>query len=131
MLYTRKHNEEYNALAEQIINYAQSSGYDDIRADFSGYESPASLTMLNQDVTLTPDFTARRGGSKFYFELVVKNAEKEDQRQLVSKWKALELIAQMKGGQLKLFVPRGSYKYASELVGKHNIEATLIKMSDI
>lgn len=131
MLYTRKNTQEYNALAEKVIHYAEESGFNEIRADFSGYESPAPLTMVNQDLTLTPDFTAKRGDNKFYFELVVKNMEVEDQRQLVSKWKALELIAGMKGGQLRLFVPRGSYKYATELVRRHNIEAKLIKMSDL
>ena len=131
MLYTRKNSKEYLTLAEQVINYAEKSGYEDVKADFTGYETPASLTMVNQDMKLTPDITAKRGENKHYFELVVKNGEKEDQVTLVSKWKALETIARMKGGSLELFVPHGSYKFATELLKNHSIEAKLNKISDL
>ncbi|AHM63498.1 hypothetical protein D770_26275 [Flammeovirgaceae bacterium 311] len=131
MLHTRKRTDEYNSLAEQVINYAQKSGYEDIKADFEGYSSPASLKMVNQGITLTPDFTAMRGSGKYYFELVVKNPDEEEQSTLISKWKALEVFAKMKGGSLNLFVPRGSYKFAAELVQEHDIDAKMIKLSDI
>lgn len=127
MLYTRKNTDEYNALANFVIKYAEKSGYEDIKADFSGYDSPAALTMMNEDITLTPDFTAKRGDRKFYFELAIKN--EEDQAILISKWKALEAIAKMKGGDLRLFVPRGSYKFAAELIQDHNIDAKLTKIA--
>ncbi len=128
MLFTQKQTEEYNTLAKQVIKQVKKSGFEDIKADFEGYETPASLRMVNQEVTLTPDFTAKRGDQKYYFELVVKNGADDDQSTLVSKWKALELIAKMKGGRLTLFAPRGSYKYAAELVEDHNIDAKLTKM---
>ena len=131
MLYTRKTSDEYNGYAEKVINYAEKSGFEHIKADFTGYDSPASLSMVNREITLTPDFTAKRGEKKYYFELVVKNPDEEDQRKLISKWKALESIARMKGGKLQLFIPHGSYKYATELVKDHNIEATLTKLNDI
>lgn len=132
MLYTRKNtSEEYNALAEQVIKYAVKSGYKDIKADFTGYDSPASLTMVNQEIVLTPDFTAKRGNNKYYFELVVKNGNEDDKRTLVSKWKALESIAKMKGGDLRLFVPHGSFKYATELMQDHGIDAKLTKMNKL
>lgn len=131
MLYTRKKTQEFDSLAEKVINYAEKSGYDNIKADFTGYESPAQLTMINQDLTLTPDFTAKRGNKKFYFELVVKNGDEDDQSTLISKWKALETIAKMKGGHLRLFVPRGSYKFASELLRDHDIDAQVTKLNSI
>ena len=133
MLYTRKENEteDYTSMAEKIIQYAEKSGFEEIKADFTGYDSPASLTMVNQEVKLTPDFSARRGEKKYYFELVVKNENDEDREMLVSKWKALESIARMKGGKLQLFVPRGSYRYASELVKDHHIEAQLTRLNKI
>ncbi len=131
MLYTRKNSEEYNLYAKQVVNYALKSGFEEIKADFEGYNSPASLSMVNKDVTLTPDFTAKKGENKYYFELVVKNPDEEDQNKLVSKWKALESIARMKGGNLQLFVPRGSYKYATGLVKDHGIDATLMKLNSL
>lgn len=128
MLYTRKNTHEYDSLAEQVINYAKNSGYQDIKADFSTYDKPASLTMLGEDITLTPDFTAKRGEKKFYFELVVKNEDANDKNRLISKWKALETIASMKGGGLRIFVPYGNYNYAKTLLQEHGIEAKLIKL---
>lgn len=131
MLYNRKNSQEYDSLAQQVIKYAERSGYEDIKADFTGYDSPASLTMLNQDLTLTPDFSAKRGEKKFYFELALKNEDKEERRTLISKWKALESVAKMKGGDLRLFVPHGSFKYVSELMDKHGIEAKVTKIKKI
>ncbi|WP_152426256.1 hypothetical protein [Cesiribacter andamanensis] len=131
MLYTRKNTQDYTSLAEQVILYAEKRGFEEIKADFDGYDKPASLNMLQQQIKLTPDFTAKRGNNKHYFELVVKNEEREDQLKLVSKWKALEMIAGMKGGRLHLFVPRGSYKFATDLVREHGIEARITKLSDI
>ncbi|GAA4437563.1 hypothetical protein GCM10023188_31900 [Pontibacter saemangeumensis] len=131
MLYTNKKSEEYNAFAEQVINFAKKSGYQDIKADFTGYTSPASISMVSKDVVLTPDFTAKRGENKYYFELVVKNEKEEEQSTLISKWKVLESIAKMKGGDLRLFVPRGSYKFATELMQNNHIEAKLTKLADL
>ena len=131
MLFTQKNHQEYNTLAERVINYAQKSGYEDIKADFTGYDSPAALTMVNQDVSFTPDFTAQRNGKKFYFELVMKNSDENDNRMLISKWKALEAIARIKGGFLQLFVPNGSFKFATSLIKDNGIEAKLVKISSI
>ncbi|PRY12008.1 hypothetical protein CLV24_109133 [Pontibacter ummariensis] len=131
MLYTQKETQDYDTYAEQIVHYAERSGFEDIKADFNGYDSPASLTMVNRGLKLTPDFTAKRGDNKYYFELVVKDKDEEDQSRLVSKWKALESIAKMKGGKLRLFVPHGSYKYAADLIQSHDIDAQLMKMSDL
>jgi len=131
MLLTDKRTEDYNILAEQVIKFAKKSGYHDIKADFSGYTSPASISMVSNDMTLTPDFTARRGEGKYYFELVVKSGKEEDQNTLISKWKVLQSMARMKGGCLRLFVPRGSYKFATELMQNHHIEAELTKLEDL
>ena len=131
MLYTRKNNEDYQTLAQKVINHVEKSGFEDIKADFTGYESPASLTMVNQDVTLTPDFSAKRGEKKYYFELAMKNGSEEDNRTLISKWKALESVAKMKGGDLRLFVPHGSFKHITQLVEKHGIEAQVTRMNKI
>lgn len=128
MLSTRKNTEQFDSLAEQVIAYAKKKGWEDIKADFTGYESPSPLRMVNQGVMLTPDFSATRNGNKSYFELVVKNGESTDINTLISKWKALEIFAKMKGGSLMLFVPRGSYKYADELVKYHDIDAKLNKI---
>jgi len=131
MLSTLKRTEEYNSLAEQVINFVEKSGYKDVKADFAGYDTPGSLTMVNQGISLTPDFTATKGEKKFYFELVIKNTDEEEQSTLISKWKALESISKIKGGSLGLFVPHGCFKYATTLLQDNNIEAKLIKMSDI
>lgn len=128
MLYSRKTTEDYNLLAEKVISYAQKKGYEDIKADFSGYEKPSSLRMVNEDIKLTPDFTATRNGNKHYFELVIKNDKDENHSTLISKWKALETIARVKGGSLELFVPRGSFRYATDLVKIHSIDAKLTKL---
>lgn len=131
MLYTRKNDQDYTDWADKIIRFAESSGYEDIKADFSGYECPNALRMLNNDITFTPDFTAKKGESKHYFEIVIKDSNKEEKKKLISKWKALERIANIKGGDLQLFVPHGSYKYATGLLQENHITAKLTKMTSL
>lgn len=131
MLYTRKETREFDTYAKQIVNYAEQSGFKEIKADFEGYDSPASLSMVNSDVTYTPDFTALRGEKKHYFELVVKNTDDDAVQSLVSKWKALEMIAERKGGKLHLFIPNGSYKFATQLVKQYHLNADLTKLSSL
>lgn len=131
MLYSEKKTEEYNDIVDKVIKYAKKSGFEDIKADFSGYQNPASINMVGRKIKFTPDFSAKKGKRKFYFELAVKNSNEEKQRILISKWKALEQIAKMKGGKLSLFVPHGSYKYATDLLGENNIEATLKKLNNL
>ncbi len=128
---TLKRAEGYNSLAEQVIKYVQKSGYQDVKADFEGYDTPGALTMVNQGISLTPDFTATKNDKKFYFELVFKNTDEVEQSTMISKWKALESISKIRGGSLGLFVPHGCFKYATSLLQENNIEARVIKMSDI
>jgi hypothetical protein len=131
MLYSRKETREYDNVAERIVNYARQTGFQNIKADFDGYESPASLSMVNSDISYTPDFTAVRGDKKHYFELVVKNTNEDDVQSLISKWKALEMIAGLKGGKLHLIIPNGSYKFASQVKKDHNLDVELTKLKDL
>lgn len=130
MLYSLKRTESYNSIAKKAVEYVENAGYEEVKADFTGYETPASLTMVQQNITLTPDFTAKRGDNKYYFELVVKDVDAQEQDMLVSKWKALELFAKMKGGSLGLFVPRGNFKYATSLIKEFGIDAEIIKLQN-
>lgn len=131
MLYTRKETNEYNTYAERIVNYARKTGFQDIKADFEGYESPSSLSMVNSEVSYTPDFSGIRDDQKHYFELVVKNTDNEAVKCLISKWKALEMIAERKGGKLHLIIPNGSYKFASQIKQDYNLNAELTKLSSL
>ena len=131
MLYTQKTDHEFTAIAEKVVQYAEKTGYEEICADFDGYDSPSALKMVNNDVTFTPDFSAKRGDKKFFFELAVKNDDSTIQQMLISKWKALEAIAKIKGGFLQIIIPNGIFKFATSLVKANHIEAKLIKIGDL
>ena len=114
------------------------------------------LKMLEKDITMKKDYANNVGdivwayydytdlplnevaermspvkAKKFFFELAVKNDDSTIQQMLISKWKALEAIAKIKGGFLQIIIPNGSFKFATSLVKANHIEAKLIKIGDL
>lgn len=117
--------DQYQESIEQALNHVKNSGYNDIRARCEGYDNPSTLKMKDSSEGFTPDITASKFGGKYYFEIANRD---EKQVEVISKWKLLSTLATMKQGELKIFVPYGSMKYASEIVKNKDIKAELIKL---
>ena len=111
---------------DRAVEYVESLGFEDIRARYEGYDEPAVLRMQGSDKTFTPDITATKNGGKYYFEIADRN---EDQSEVIGKWKLLATLAEMKDGDLRIFVPYGSMKYTNEILESKNIKAEIIKLT--
>ncbi len=125
MLQENVKSEKYQDSMEQAINYVKNLGFDEIKARFEEYDEPASLKMQNSDIEFTPDITATKYGSKFYFEIADRT---EDQKEVISKWQLLSTLAKMKGGEFKVFVPYGSMKYTNDILKSKDITAEVVKL---
>lgn len=113
---------------ETVAEYVKKKGYEDIRVDIlEGYEAPSKLVRKNSDTedVYVPDVTGVKRGRKDYFEVVIKSDEAS---KLASKWQLLGTVAKMKRGELYLVVPRGHFRFASDIVKKYSIEAEVIKI---
>ena len=63
---------EHKDLLEQSINHLEHLGYEKIKADLDGFDSPKSFLKKGSDIVVTPDITAYRRSKKYYFELKLK-----------------------------------------------------------
>ena len=126
MLSEERQEVNYKELLEKAVEQLQRRGFSDIKAKLEGFEEPKSFSQKREDNTYIPDITAKNSKGKFYFEIAQKTP---DTSSMVSKWKLLATIAEMKNGGLNILVPYGQSKFTNELVEKYNINAKLMKMT--
>ena len=118
----KKENEE---VLIDSINYLKHKGFENIKADVEGYETPKSYLKKDSDVTITPDIIAERAGIKHYFEISLKS---EEPHLLKSKWRFLDVLTRMNNHRFKIITRRGHYKFTEEMLSDLNLDKTLIKL---
>lgn len=118
----KKENEE---VLQESISYLEKKGFENIKADVEGYETPKSYYKKDSDITITPDIVAERAGVKHYFELSLKSAKPG---LLKSKWRFLEVLSRMKNHRFKIITLRGHYKFTNEMLRDLNLDKQLIKL---
>lgn len=113
-------------ILQDSVDYLQNHGFENIKADIDGFESPTSYHKKGSDVTITPDIVAEQDGKKHYFEISLKS---EKPNLLKSKWKFLETFTQMKGHYFRIITCRGHYKFTKEMLDDIKLDKNLIKLS--
>jgi len=125
MLQANVESGKYNESMERAVDYVENLGFDNIKARYEGYDDPAGLKMKGKEKTFVPDITATKNGGKYYFEIADRTEKPEE---VVGKWKLMSTLAEMKNGDLRIFVPYGSMKYTNDILNKKNITAEVIKL---
>ncbi|MDC7994969.1 hypothetical protein [Altibacter sp. HG106] len=118
----KKENDE---ILLESIQYLEKKGFENIKADLEGYETPKSYNKKGSDVSITPDIVAERAGIKHYFEVSLKS---EKPSLLKSKWRFLDVLTRMKNHRFKIITRRGHYKFTNEMLADLNLEKNLIKL---
>ena len=118
----KKENTEF---LEESINYLKNSGFEDIKADVTGYDSPKSFRKKGTDIVITPDITGIKRSTKYYFEIGVKS---EKPTLLKSKWRFLDVLSRMGGHNFKIITKKGHYKFTNDVLEELNLEKTPIKL---
>lgn len=111
-------------LFEVAINWAKKRGFKKIKANFENYDTPSSFKRGEDDVVI-PDLTGYQASGKSYVEIACKT---DDLQNLISKWKLLSTMAQVKGGKLYLLAPRGHKAFTENIVKDYNLEARIISI---
>ncbi len=117
--------EENQEILLESLAYLEERGFENIKADAEGYESPKSYHKKDSDVVITPDIVAERAGVKHYFEISLKTAKP---RLLKSKWQFLDTITRMRNQRFKIITRKGHYKFTDEILKDLNLEKNLIKL---
>ncbi|NNE33460.1 MAG: hypothetical protein HKN40_13970 [Winogradskyella sp.] len=102
------------------IAYLENLGYDNIKADIEGYETPKSYLKKGSDIAITPDIVAEKEGRKHIFDLSLKS---QKPRLLKSKWLFLNTLSQIKQYRFRLITKRGHYKFTNETVDEINLDS--------
>ncbi len=118
-------NEENQEILLESLAYLEKRGFENIKAEMEGYETPKSYHKKDSDVVITPDIVAERGGVKHYFEISLKTAAP---LLLKSKWQFLDTITRMRNQRFKIITRRGHYKFTDEMLKDLNLEKNLIKL---
>ena len=117
--------EESTETIKESVAYLEHRGFENIKADLEGYETPKSYSKKGSDIVITPDIVAERAGIKHYFEVSLKS---EKPNLLKSKWRFLDVLTRMKNHRFKIITRRGHYKFTNEMLQDLNLEKNLIKL---
>ena len=116
MVYTDK--EKYSDILTESVTYLEQRGFENIKADMDGYETPKSYHKKGSDIDVTPDIVAEKEGRKHIFDISLKS---EKPRLLKSKWLFLNTVSSMKSHRFKLITTRGHYKFTNEMLDDINL----------
>ena len=124
MIYTDK--QKYSGFIKDSIDYLEKHGFENIKADVDGFESPKSYLKKGSDITVTPDITAEKEGRQHIFDISLKSTKPD---LLKSKWVFLNTLSAMKSQRFKLITTRGHYKFTNQMLEAINLDhKNLIKI---
>ncbi|WP_445386390.1 hypothetical protein ACT6NV_06225 [Robiginitalea sp. IMCC44478] len=103
---------------ERSVEHLQSRGFDNIKADMEGYETPKSYIKKSTGNPVTPDITATKNGQKYFFDISLKS---EKPVMLKSKWLFLDTLSRMKSNRFRIITFRGHYKFTDTLLEELNL----------
>ena len=124
MIYTDK--EKYTEFLSDSVEYLKQRGFENIKADLDGYESPKSYAKIGSDISVTPDIVAEKEGRKHIFDISLKSTKPN---LLKSKWLFLNTLSNLKSHRFRLITTRGHYKFTHEMLDAINLtNKNLIKI---
>jgi hypothetical protein len=105
-------------LIEKSVHHLEATGFENIKADMEGYETPKSYLKKGSDSKITPDIVALKNGKKYFFEISLKSAKP---KLLKSKWLFLDTISRMKSDRFRIITTKGHYKFTESMLEDINL----------
>ncbi|QLE00975.1 hypothetical protein HX109_05115 [Galbibacter sp. BG1] len=118
--------ENHTDFLSRSVSYLENRGFNNIKADLEGYETPKSFIKKGSDITITPDIVADKKGIKHFFEISVKS---EKPHLLKSKWMFLDVLSKMKSYRFKIISTKGHYKFTNTMLDDLNMDKKMIKIN--
>ena len=118
----KKDNAEF---IKESVTYLEHLGFENIKADVEGFESPKSYIKQDGAIKITPDITATKRTRKYYFEISLKS---DKPRLLKSKWRFLDVLSRMNDHRFRIITTKGHYKFTNDILNDINLHKTLIKL---
>jgi len=109
---------ENTEFLEKSIHHLEATGFENIKADMDGYETPKSYTRKGADGKITPDIVAIKNGRKYFFDISLKS---EKPRLLKTKWLFLDTLSRMNSNRFRIITTRGHYKFTDMMLEDINL----------
>jgi hypothetical protein len=109
---------KYSDILESSISYLENHGFENIKADAVGYNTPKSYSKVGSDISITPDIVAEKEGRKHYFDLSLKS---EKPKLLKSKWLFLNTLSALKSHRFKIITTRGHFQFTNNMLEDINL----------
>ncbi len=106
------------AFLEKSIQHLEATGFEQIKADMEGYDTPKSYLRKGTDSKITPDIVAQKNGRKYYFEISLKSKKPT---LLKSKWLFLDTISRMQSNRFRIITTKGHYKFTDMMLEDINL----------
>ena len=103
---------------EKSIHHLEATGFEGIKADIEGYETPKSYLKKGSDIKITPDIVALKNGMKYFFEISLKS---EKPLLLKSKWLFLDALSRMKSNRFRIITTKWHYKFTENMLDDINL----------
>lgn len=110
--------ENYTDILKDSLEYLEQRGYENIKADTEGYETPKSFIKKGSNISITPDIVAEKEGRKYYFDISLKSVKPN---LLKSKWLFLNALSTLKASRFKLITTKGHYKFTNDMLNDINL----------
>ncbi len=107
-----------NEFLEKSIQHLEATGFENIKADMEGYETPKSYLRKGSDSKITPDIVAIKNGRKYFFDISLKS---EKPRLLKTKWLFLDTLSRMNSNRFRIITTRGHYKFTDTMLEDINL----------
>jgi hypothetical protein len=114
-------------LIKKAVEWAKKKGFKKLKANCEDFEKPVQYQNASKDEVFVPDVTGVQRVGKSYIEVALKE---DNIRKIVTKWKLLSTLANMKGGQFILLAPRGHKSFAEKIVQKYQLSAQVIYLKN-
>lgn len=105
-------------LLRQSVAHLEARGFNNIKADMEGFDTPKSYIVKRTGKPVTPDITATKNGRKYLFDISLKS---EKPTLLKSKWLLLDTLSRMQSNRFRIITFRGHYKFTDTLLEELNL----------
>lgn len=125
MIYSDKIEDKNTAFLTETIEYLENKGFENIKADAEGYETPNSFTRQETGNSLTPDIVAEKRGIKYFFEVSLKSTKP---KLLKSKWLLLDTLTRMKDYRFRIITTKGHLSFTRDMIADTNLNKDFIRI---
>ncbi len=125
MIQQDKRTDKNNDFLTETIEYLENKGFENIKADVEGYETPKSFKRSSTGNTLTPDIIAEKRGIPYIFEVSLKSAKP---KLLKTKWLLFDTLSKIKDYRFRIITTRGHLSFTRDLIEEAKLNKEFIRI---